>query len=46
MDNGFGAKFTTVYDGSKDNNNLSYLVSSLITGYKYTFQVYALNFNG
>lgn len=46
MDDGFGGSFTTVYDGSEDNNNLSYLVTSLTTGYKYTFIVYALNFNG
>jgi hypothetical protein len=46
MDNGFGGSFTTVYDGSEDNHNLNYLVTSLITGFKYTFYVYALNFNG
>lgn len=47
MDQGFtGSQFTTVYDGSHDNNNLYYLAEGLTNGLYYTFRAYSVNFNG
>lgn len=46
MDDGRGGQFSTIFDGSYQPGVYSFLKSGLRTGLRYTFKVYAVNFNG
>jgi hypothetical protein len=46
MDDGRGGQFTTVYNGSENTGDLSFLITKLTTGFIYRFRAYAINFNG
>ncbi len=46
MDDGRGGQFTTIFDGSSLPGQTSFVISGLTNGLKYSFKVYAVNFNG
>lgn len=46
IDDGSGGQFTTVYDGTENTGDLSYLATNLKTGFIYRFRAFAVNFNG
>ena len=46
MDDGKGGDFKTIFDGSFQPGVVSYKISNLVNGLRYSFRVYAANFNG
>jgi len=46
MDDGFGGQFSTIFDGSFQPGVTEFKKTGLRNGLKYSFRVYAVNFNG
>lgn len=46
MDDGIGGQYSLIYDGSSQPGITQFLKVGLTNGLKYSFRVYAVNFNG